>query len=166
MTDLRSRLSEFLGRHDTMTLATVGPDGEPQAAAVFYAVDDELNFYFLSDPNARHSRNLQRESRTAATIQADRQNWQEIRGLQIEGAVRPVDGAGEKARAVRAFAERFGFLRGLLGDDPVDAPRTLRGPLASSRFYILRPAWIRLIDNTQGFGHKDELRPESTTDNS
>jgi len=157
MTDLRSRLLEFLGRHDTMTLATVGPDGEPQAAAVFYAVDDELNLYFLSDPKTRHSQNLQRESRAAATIQADGQAWQEIRGLQIEGTVRPVDGTGEKARAVRAYALRFSFLRGLLENNPADAPVALRGPLAGSRFYLLRPAWIRLIDNNQGFGHKEEI---------
>jgi hypothetical protein len=42
-------------------------------------------------------------------------------------------------------------------DGAASGPAVLRGPLASSRFYVLRPAWIRLIDNTQGFGHKEEL---------
>ena len=56
----------------------------------------------------------------------------------------------------RLAFQRFEVLRGLLGGDNA-GPAVLRGPLASSRFYILRPTWIRLIDNSQGFGHKEEL---------
>jgi hypothetical protein len=101
--------------------------------------------------------NLARESRAAATIQADNQAWQTIRGLQIEGTALMVEGLAELAQAARTYAARFEFLRALLGGED-GGPATLRGPLASSRFYVLRPAWIRLIDNTQGFGHKEELR--------
>lgn len=157
MTDLRLRLQDFLRGHDTMTLATIGPSGEPQAAAVFYAADDQLNLYFLSGPSSRHSQNLQRGPRAAATIQADGQAWQEIWGLQIEGTAHLVAGVRETARAARVFAGRFDFLQGLLDERGTDGPVALRGPLAGSRFYVLRPAWIRLIDNTRGFGHKEEL---------
>ena len=154
--DLTSRVREFLAGHNTMTLTTVEAGGAPQAAAVFYAADEALNLIFVSSPNSRHSLNLARQPRVAVTIQADSQDWRSIRGLQIEGTVRPVEGAADLAHAVRIYAGRFEFLRGLLGGDN-GGPAALRGPLASSRFYILRPAWIRLIDNTQGFGHKEEL---------
>jgi uncharacterized protein YhbP (UPF0306 family) len=156
MTDLRNRIRAFLAQHNTMTLATVDGAGAPQAAALFYAADDALDLFFLSSPNSRHSRNLALRPRVAASIQADNQAWQAIQGLQIEGAARMVEGVADTAHAVRIYAGRFEFLRGLL--DGVDGgPAALRGPLASSRFYVLRPAWIRLIDNTQGFGHKEEL---------
>jgi len=156
MTGLRDRIRAFLAQHNTMTVATVGDAGAPQAAAVFFAADDALDLFFLSSPNSRHSINLARQPRVAASIQADNQAWQAIQGLQIEGPARLIDSVTEMAHAVRVYAGRYDFLRSLL--DGVDGgPAALRGPLASSRFYVLRPAWIRMIDNTQGFGHKEEL---------
>lgn len=148
-----------------MTLATTGPDGAPQAAAVFYAVDEALNLYFLSSPNSRHSQNLAREPRVAAAVHADGLAWQSIQGLQIEGTAQQVQGAHELAHAAQVYGRRFEFLKGLLGVDSAGGPAALRGPVASSRFYVLRPTWIRLIDNTQGFGHKEEmtLTPQQTT---
>lgn len=152
-----ARVRTFLAEHDTMTLATVGPHGQPQAAAVFFAADDQLNLFFLSSPSSRHSLNLQHDSRAAATVQADGQEWQTIHGLQIEGTVSQIEGPELLARATRTFAGRHEFLRGLLGL-AADEPAALQGPLASSRFYVLRPAWIRLIDNRQAFGYKEEIR--------
>jgi uncharacterized protein YhbP (UPF0306 family) len=156
MSELRPRLLAFLHHHDTMTLATIGPAGEPQAAAVFYAADSGLDLYFLSDPQSRHGRNLAREPRVAATIQADGQNWREITGLQIEGTAALVDGVDKIAGVARLFAERFEFLRELLTEGDGMGPPELAGPLASSRFYVLRPTWIRSIDNKLGFGHHEE----------
>lgn len=155
--DLKDRMWDFLARHNSMTLATVDADGAPQAAAVFYATDETLALYFLSSPNSRHCINLARLPRVAATVQADNQAWQTIQGVQMEGVVQAVDGLAELARAARIYAGRFDFLRSLLGGE-IDGPTALRGPLASSRFYVLRPTWLRLIDNGQGFGHKEELQ--------
>ncbi len=156
MTELRQFLQAFLAHHNTITLATVDAAGAPHAAAVFYAADDALNLYFLSSPNSRHSVNLARQPLVAATIQADNQAWQTIQGVQVEGTAQMVDGATELVRVVQVYVRRFDFLRGLL-DGAASGPAVLRGPLASSRFYVLQPNWIRLIDNSQGFGHKEEL---------
>ena len=114
------------------------------------------NLYFLSSPNSRHSVNLTHQPLVAATLQSDNQAWQTIQGVQVEGTAQMVDGAAELVRAVQVYARRFEFLRGLL-DGAANGPAVLRGPLASSRFYVLQPTWIRLIDNGQGFGHKEEL---------
>ena len=79
--------------------------------------------------------------------------------LVLTGARRGADpAAGAETQAGSREIEELDRLkaRGLL-DGESDGPAVLRGPLASSRFFILQPAWIRLIDNTQGFGHKEEL---------
>ncbi|HSN76423.1 MAG TPA: pyridoxamine 5'-phosphate oxidase family protein [Anaerolineae bacterium] len=157
MNDLRDRIHAFLAAHNTMTLATVDVDGVPQAAAVFYAADEALNLIFVSSPNSRHSVNLARQPLVAATIHSDNQAWQTIQGVQVEGTAHMVDGAAELVRAVQVYVRRFEFLRGLL-DGAASGPAVLRGPVASSRFYVLRPVRIRLIDNSQGFGHKEELQ--------
>ena len=123
---------------------------------MFYAADDRFRLYFLSSPTSRHSQNIARDGRVAVTVQADGQAWQEIRGLQIEGTANEVRGAGELAQALATFARRFDFAAGLLAG-AADGPAALRGPIAGSRFYVVQPAWIRMIDNTQGFGHKEEF---------
>jgi uncharacterized protein YhbP (UPF0306 family) len=140
-----------------MTLATVGPTGEPQAAAVFYAADEQLNLYFLSSPRSRHSENLAREPRIAATIHADKQSWQTIQGVQIEGTAHIVRDTRQIASAIKVYASRFDFLQEPLAGSGPTSPAALRGPVANSRFYVLNPTWIRLIDNQLGFGHKEEL---------
>lgn len=158
---LAVRIRTFLAAHNSMTLATVGPDGAPQAAAVFYAAGDDLSLYFLSSPRSRHSENLLAEPRVAATVHADGQAWQAIQGLQIEGRAFPVAGVRETAQAARVYAGRFEFVRTLL--EGADGPTTLAGPVATSRFYVLHPRWIRLVDNTLGFGHHEELSLENSS---
>ncbi len=154
---LHEHITRLLAAHTTMTLATVGPEGAPQAAAVFYAHDERWNLYFLSEPGSRHARNLTRTPQVAATIHADGQDWRLITGLQIEGDAQPVVDPGELDHAARVYAARFAFVAGwLIGVG--ERPSTLAGPLARSRFYVLRPRWIRLIDNRVRFGYKAEWR--------
>jgi hypothetical protein len=40
MNDLPPRVREVLGEHQTLVLATVGGDGQPEAASVFFAPDE------------------------------------------------------------------------------------------------------------------------------
>jgi len=157
--DLLARILAFLAAHTTLTLATVAEDGQPQAAALFYAhdraADGRLALYFLSEPSSRHCANLARQPRCAATIQADGQDWQEIQGLQIEGEAELVRGR-ELARAARVYTAKFSFLGELLHGG--EGPAALAGLVARCRFYKLTPRWIRLIDNRQGIGYKEEWR--------
>ena len=138
---------DFLAAHNTLTLATFGPDETPHAAAVFYAFTPEARLIFLSDPGSQHGQHIGRDgARVAVTIQADGQQWQRITGLQMHGIASLAD---RDARDV--YLARFPFIY---------IART--GPLARAMskvaFYQIVPAWIRLIDNRLGFGHKQEWR--------
>ena len=151
---LRSRIEQFLAAHNTLTLATVSPDGTPAAAAVFYAHDVKLNLYFLSAAGTVHSENLAHNPACAGAIQEEGQDWREIHGLQLRGSAEPARG-NEVGRAAALYGRRYAFVAGLLAGS--EGPQVLAGPLARARFYILRPAWLRLIDNRVRFGHKEEL---------
>jgi uncharacterized protein len=153
--EMLDRIRAFLAQHTTLTLATVGEDGTPAAAAVFYAADEALNLYFLSEERTEHGQNLIRQGTVAGTIQADGQDWRTIRGLQLRGKARIVN-PDERVRAVTTYGRRFAFVAGLLAGQ--SGPGVLTGPLAKARFWILQPAWLRLTDNTVQFGHKEELR--------
>ena len=137
----------FLAAHNTLTLATVGPEGAPHAAAVFYAVGPDLTLYFLSEPKTLHGQHLKDGAQAAATIEANNQDWKNIRGLQLRGFAGPCIEPDEEETAREVYAARFPF---------VARAETLAGPLSRARYYKLVPSWIRLIDNTLGFGHKEE----------
>ncbi|MCO6451444.1 MAG: pyridoxamine 5'-phosphate oxidase family protein [Caldilineales bacterium] len=140
------RIHAFLMAHNTLALATVGPEGTSHACAVFYAHTLDFTLYFLSETKTKHAQHIGGGARVAATIEANNQDWRSIRGLQLHGWAQPCDRAEEQvARAI--YAARFPFLA---------KAETLAGPLAKARYYRITPDWMRLIDNTLGFGHKEE----------
>ncbi len=49
---------EFLRKHTVGVLATVCPDGEPHAAAVYYLVDGNNDVFFITRTGTRKAKNL------------------------------------------------------------------------------------------------------------
>ena len=149
MASIPEAVAGYLARHHVMTLASCGPDG-PWAAAAFYA-HEGAELVFLSAPTTRHARNLEHDARCAATIHDDVADWQAVRGVQLEGRVRRLQ--GEDARAAqRLYGARFPLVADLG-----------RAPLAIAQAFA-RVAWYRLeierlyfVDNSRGFGHRDRF---------
>ncbi len=149
MSDAKTRIRQFLAAHTTLTLATLAEDGRPQAAPLFFAELEDLSLIFISEPRVRHSQNVARDNRVAASIYADGQEWQSIRGVQLEGTcILLADEAAAEARAV--YLAKYPFIA---------ENKLLLGMLERVSFYKIIPIWIRLIDNSQGFGYKEEVRP-------
>jgi predicted pyridoxine 5'-phosphate oxidase superfamily flavin-nucleotide-binding protein len=51
-----------------MVLATADPDGVPWASPVWFATEDGETFFWVSDPNAHHSRNIAARPEIAIVI--------------------------------------------------------------------------------------------------
>lgn len=51
-----------------LTLGTAGRDGRPWVSPVYFATADCVDFYWVSDPGARHSRNLAERSQMSMVI--------------------------------------------------------------------------------------------------
>ena len=135
---------EELLRLTTMTIATTGRDGEPHAAAVYFACDELLNLYFYSDAGSQHSLDTDRDSRSAVTVHTESSGWQEIHGLQMRGVISDVRANGERQNAWVLYQTKFPFV--------ID----LEEIVTANQLYAFRPDWIRLVDNRQGFGYKQE----------
>ncbi len=65
--DITNRIYKEVKDTWLMQLATV-QDGQPWIANVFFVVDAQLNFYWLSYPNRRHSRELAINPKAAIAI--------------------------------------------------------------------------------------------------
>jgi nitroimidazol reductase NimA-like FMN-containing flavoprotein (pyridoxamine 5'-phosphate oxidase superfamily) len=61
-------MNEIIAANRYMTLATANADGVPWASPVWYATADGRDFYWVSDPNARHSRNIAQRPEIAIVI--------------------------------------------------------------------------------------------------
>lgn len=130
-----------------MTLATNGPGGV-WAAAVFYA-EEHFDLYFLSAESTRHVQNIVHNPRVAATIQEDYEDWQEIRGIQLEGLVHRLSGAARET-AIERYRAKFPFIFDGAGDEVTAA-------LARVQWFHLQPDRFYFVDNTRGFGHRDRI---------
>jgi uncharacterized protein YhbP (UPF0306 family) len=153
---LRRQILEFLNAHHVLSLATCSADG-PWAAALFYVCDADLNLYFLSDPATRHCRDIERDARVAVTVNLNHADWTEIRGLQI-GARAAAVAAGEREAIEQHYLERFPDIRALVTEPRVPQAQAIAQRFTASRFYRIAPQRIRLIDNTRGFGYREELQ--------
>ena len=142
-------VADYLAAHHVMTLATHGAEG-PWAAAVFYA-SDGCSLIFLSSPKTRHCQNLALDARCAATIQEDYSDWAEIKGIQLEGRVSELTGEEER-RAQTLYGEKFPIASPL-----GNVPPAIVKALAKVRWFRLVPERFYFIDNSKGFGHRDEI---------
>ncbi|GAA2585086.1 hypothetical protein [Streptomyces tubercidicus] len=116
-------------------------EGRGQAAGAGPAL------YFVTATTTRHGRALAEPgARVAFTAQRDGQEWSGLTGIQGRGRCRPLTGE-ERAAGWQVYVERFPFVAS--GD-------RLRAALERTTLWELRPDWLRLIDNGQGFGHKEE----------
>ena len=144
--DLRGRVQAYLAAHRVMTLATGGDEG-PWAAAVFY-VHDGWRLYFLSDPASRHCRDIAQNPRVAVTIQEDYPDWQEIKGIQLEGTAARLSGT-EEERVRSLYSAKFPLLR-----DPPDA---IARAMSRIGWYRVAPGRAWFVDNSIAFGRRDEI---------
>jgi uncharacterized protein YhbP (UPF0306 family) len=138
-------LQDFLSQCISMSLATASPTGSPRAADVYFVSDEDLIFYFYSDPASRHTRNIQRDPRVAATMRLESMDWHDIRGVQIEGIAERMDDPADRDRAWRLMCSKFPFYE------------SFTDVVAHLGMYRITPRWIRWLDNSVSFGHKEDF---------
>lgn len=63
-----TQVGEFLTQHPTGVLSTASLAGEPWGASVVFAIDDDLNFYFMTRANTLKYQNIAANPHVAITI--------------------------------------------------------------------------------------------------
>src|ERR1035441_9602869 len=106
-TNLGQRIGSFLAAHHVVSLATSGSSG-PHATSLFYACDG-LALVWVSEPDTRHSREIDADPRVAATVAPDYSDFTAIRGVQIAGAGRRIVAADERMRHLAQLEARYRF---------------------------------------------------------
>ncbi|MDP3762541.1 MAG: pyridoxamine 5'-phosphate oxidase family protein, partial [bacterium] len=81
--NIEQLIKEVLNKGYLMSLATLD-DGGVWASDVIYVYDDDLNIYWMSYPNVRHSEAILKNPKVAGTITASEQSGEEL-GIQFDG---------------------------------------------------------------------------------
>ena len=79
---IRKKILTLLDQHRNMTIATLRPDGWPQATTVGYA-NEGLTLYFLCGRDSQKAENLARDDRVSLPIDHDTSQVMDITGLSM-----------------------------------------------------------------------------------
>jgi len=104
--NLKELITNYLEKQYMMQLATVD-NSQPWICTVYYVVDDNLNFYWLSIPTRRHSKELNHHDKVAAAIPVNFVKGEKVIGLQTEGIAEELP-SNESAREIAIkYADKF-----------------------------------------------------------
>jgi nitroimidazol reductase NimA-like FMN-containing flavoprotein (pyridoxamine 5'-phosphate oxidase superfamily) len=142
---LENKILSVLDEHRVMTLATLRPDGWPQATTVGY-VNDGLTLYFLCGLDSQKAANLARDDRVSLAIGNDPAQIMQITGLSMAAHAERVTDRREAENVLSRLPLKYP------GQDsfPLSMPKP-----EEVAIFRLTPTVVSVLDYTQGFGHTD-----------
>lgn len=105
--NIEQKIREYLPQIIHMSLATCF-DGQPWVCEVHYVFDDELNLYFRSKPERRHSLEIAKNNNVAGNIVTQHFKDQSVRGVYFEGKAQLLENIDQYTLVHELFYERFG----------------------------------------------------------
>lgn len=141
---MKRKILGILEGHRNMTLATLRPDGWPQATTVGYA-NDGLTLYFLCGPDSQKAANLARDDRVSLAIDDDTPQVMEIEGLSMAAHAARVSDRAEAQKAMKLLMSRYPEQKSEMPEASADDVAVFR----------VTPTLVSVLDYTQGFGHTD-----------
>jgi nitroimidazol reductase NimA-like FMN-containing flavoprotein (pyridoxamine 5'-phosphate oxidase superfamily) len=142
---MREKILSLLDDHRIMTIATLRPDGWPQATTVGY-VNEGLTLYFLCGLDSQKAANLARDDRVSLTVDHDASQIMEISGLSMAARAQQVTDKVEAENVLRKLPLKYPEQVSLPG--PMPEPENVR-------IFRVTPTIISVLDYTKGFGHTD-----------
>jgi nitroimidazol reductase NimA-like FMN-containing flavoprotein (pyridoxamine 5'-phosphate oxidase superfamily) len=136
---------EILRSHRIMTIATVRPDGWPQATIVGYA-NEGWSLYFLIYRGSQKFANIRRDNRVAVTVGSEPTELQKIKAVYAGCEVSEVTDVAERSRAWELLAERHPNLTDLAPPQDSDVATM-----------VARCRHVSVLDYSQGLGHTESV---------
>ena len=143
--DIKQKILTLLDQHRIMTIATLRPDGWPQATTVGYA-NEGLTIYFLCGLGSQKAANLALDNRVSLTIDHDTPQVMEITGLSMAAHADAVVDPTEAEKVLHLLMLKY----------PQQASIPLPMPTPTDvRIFRVTPVVISILDYSKGFAHTD-----------
>lgn len=135
-------LKKFLDEQKLMAIATSSKDNGMWIANVYYAVDKDFNFYFVSDPKTQHCMDIHENPEVAIAIAKFAPNDISDRvGVQITGQAEQVKNLVQAGKVMALYTSKFITTGGMVTID------NIKHKIIQSRPYIIRPKLIKFMND-------------------
>ncbi len=141
--DIKNRIIKILDSTHLMSLAT-SDDGGLWVADVIFIFDEKFNIYWMSDPDARHSKAVFQNNKAAGTITFTTKSKEPNFGIQFSGLAEKIEGPRYDL-AIKHLQKR-GY----------PTPKENDDVLQGDSWYTLKPSKIELIDE-ENFGYDKKV---------
>ena len=140
---VHEKIVAILSGANDMTIATVRPDGYPQATTVGF-VNDGVKIYFGTSADSQKARNIALCDKVSLTVALPYNRWEEIQALSMGGRAARVADPKEMARVGRLILKKFP--QGAdFGPNEAD----------SIAIFSISPEVVSVLDYRKGFGHTE-----------
>lgn len=144
--EIRKKILALLNQHRIMTIATLRPDGWPQATTVGY-INEGLTLYFLCDLDSQKAKNLAQDDRVSLTIDHDTSDLTAITGLSMAAHAQLVTDRAEAQKVISLLPSRY---------PEQTSPLPMQMPTPDDvHIFRVTPIAISVLDYSKGFGHTD-----------
>jgi len=144
---MKQKILALLEGHRIMTIATLRPDGWPQATTVGY-VNEGLTLWFLCGLESQKARNLAHDNRVSITIDHDTPDIMSITGLSMAARAHRVSDRAEAEKVIAMLPLKYPDA------PPSTAQMKMPTPEDVALFRVV-PEIISVLDYTKGFAHTD-----------
>lgn len=140
----RGKIASILDNANDLTIATLRPDGWPQATAVSF-VNDGIAIYFGTGAKAQKAQNIARDSRVSVSITDAYASWDQIKGVSIGGRAVRITAPEELSKVGALMFKKF----------PQISQYADFGAAAELALFRIDPAVVSILDYSKGFGNTE-----------
>jgi len=143
---MHEKIVAILSGAQQMTIATVRPDGYPQATTVSY-VHDGVTVYFGTAADSQKARNIALCDKVSLTVNLPFDRWEEIHALSMGGRAARVTDPKEIGKIGNLMVKKF----------PQGADF---GPDEGERIalFSVSPEVVSVLDYRKGIGHTELVK--------
>jgi nitroimidazol reductase NimA-like FMN-containing flavoprotein (pyridoxamine 5'-phosphate oxidase superfamily) len=142
---LKKLILQIIEGHRVLTLATLRPDGWPQATTVGYASEGMI-IYFLCGAASQKAANLAYCNKVSLTIDDDADNVMDLKGVSMAATAAFITDPAAASKIFRMLMTKYPAAKDMPEPDP-----------ATVRYIRLTPKVISVLDYSKGFGHTDQV---------
>src|SRR3989344_202 len=130
---------KFLKDHKSAVVATASRSGEPEAATLFYAIDNDFTFNFITDKESRKYKNLKENPHVAIVIGTG----PDVMSVQCGGHAEIIDYLKDTDRAEKIIRKVIDNTK-LHGGPP--ALPVLMNPDVELGVFVVKPEWMTMLN--------------------
>ena len=148
----RKFVLDIIDNAKDLTLATVRPDGYPQATTVSYA-HDGMTLYVGIGKDSQKAANIRYNNRVSLTINSNYDDWKHIKGLSMSGVAEIISDPDTLKHASECMLQRFPQVMEWV--EAAQENAQVKPEMEAIVFLKIEPQIVSILDYEKGFGHTE-----------